>query len=68
MIEAPDNSAQNFYVKDLQVNGQEWTRNYLLQSDLQKGAKLHFKMADEPNLSRGIADDDKPYSLSNEKD
>ena len=68
VIEAPDNSAENFYVKDLQVNGQEWTRNYLLQSDLQKGAKLHFKMAAEPNLSRGVADEDKPYSFSNEKD
>ena len=64
VIDAPDNSAENFYVKELSVNGENWTRNYLLQKDLQKGAKLQFKMASEPNYKRGTADEDKPYSFS----
>ena len=68
VIEAPDNSASNYYVKELLVNGVEWPHNYLLQSDLQKGAKLHFKMAAEPNFKRGVADTDKPDSFSNEED
>ena len=68
MIEAPENSAENFYVEDLTLNGEKWTRNYLKQADLQKGAKLQFKMASQPNPDRGVEDDDKPYSFSNEKD
>ena len=50
------------------LNGKNWTRNYLKQADLQTGARLHFKMASEPNYQRGIADEDKPYSFTNEKD
>ena len=64
VIDAPDNSAQNFYVNDLTLNGESWTRNYLKQEDLQKGAKLYIKMSAEPNYTRGIADEDKPYSFS----
>ena len=55
-------------MKELTLNGKNWTRNYLKQADLQKGARLHFKMASEPNYQRGIADEDKPYSFTNEKD
>ncbi len=68
VVEAPENSAENFYVEDLTLNGEKWTRNYLKQADLQKGAKLQFKMASQPNVKRGVEDDDKPYSFSNEKD
>ena len=64
VIEAPDNSAENFYVDDLTVDGMSWPHNYLKQADLQKGAKLFFKMSDQPNLTRGTADEDKPYSFS----
>ena len=60
VIEASDNSAENFYVKELTLNGASWNHNYLLQKDLQKGAKLHFKMASEPNCKRGTANEDKP--------
>jgi putative alpha-1,2-mannosidase len=64
VIEAPDNSADNFYVNDLTLDGKPWSHNFLKQADLQKGAKLHFKMSAQPNYKRGVADEDKPYSFS----
>lgn len=66
VVSAPENSPENFYVKDLKVNGKNWTKNYILHEDLVKGAKLDFSMDSVPNKSRGTADADRPYSLSNE--
>ena len=66
IIDAPDNSAENFYVDAMKFNGRNYTRNYLEHSDLVKGAKIFCKMSSSPNLSRGTADADLPYSLSKE--
>ena len=65
-IDAPANSADNFYVKGLSLNGKAWNHNYINQADLRDGAKLRFVMDCKPNTKRGTAADDKPYSFSNE--
>ena len=63
-INAPNNSAENRYVKTLNYNGKSYTKNWVLHQDLEKGAELNFDMAPVPNKQRGITQDDVPYSES----
>ena len=65
-VDAPDNSAEAFYVQSLTVNGRNWPHNYLEYSDLTGGAKLRFGMGTEPATDRGTKQEDKPYSFSQE--
>jgi len=65
-INAPNNNANNRYIDRVDYEGKEYTKNYLNHSLLMKGAKIDIKMVARPNMKRGIADDDMPYSLSNE--
>lgn len=67
VINAPANSAENFYIKSLKFNGQNYTKNYLDHNDLMKGAVLDIEMDDQPNKQRGIQPADFPYSFSTEK-
>ncbi len=64
VVEAPANSPENRYIGMAKFNGKTYTSNYLLWSDLVKGAKINFTMQPEPNLKRSIAPEDKPYSLT----
>lgn len=66
-IDAGNNSAQNVYIQSLQVDGNEYTKNYLSHGDLLKGGTLKFEMGDKPNLQRGVRAEDYPYSFSKEK-
>ena len=66
VINAPENSASNFYIQDLKVNGQEYTKNYFSHDTLMNGATIDIQMGSEPNQSRGIGADDAPYSLTKE--
>lgn len=65
-INAAANSDQNRYIKEMKVNGQSYTKNWLSHSELMKGATLDFDMSETPNKKRGINKEDFPYSLSNE--
>lgn len=67
VIDAQNNSKENLYIESLRVNGQESTRNYLKHADLLRGGTIEFKMGSQPNLNRGINDDDVPYSFSKMK-
>ena len=67
VIEAPENSAENIYVKSLTLNGEDWPHNYIRRADLVKGATLQFKLSSQPATRRGTAPEDKPYSLSTSK-
>ncbi len=67
VINAPANSAENFYIKSLKFNDQNYTKNYLDHNDLMKGAVLDIEMDDQPNKQRGIQTTDFPYSFSTEK-
>lgn len=63
-INAANNSVKNKYVHDLKWNGKPYSKNYIQHSQLLKGAVLSFDMQAEPNLKRGTAKADLPYSLS----
>lgn len=65
-IDAANNSANNVYIESLQLNGSDYTKNYLKYGDLLKGGVLKFEMSDTPNFQRGTRPEDFPYSFSNE--
>ncbi|MEF2643467.1 MAG: glycoside hydrolase family 92 protein, partial [Paramuribaculum sp.] len=63
-IKAPDNSDANRYIESMTVNGVPYGKNYITIPTLTEGATLDFKMGSTPNLTRGTAADDAPYSFS----
>ena len=63
-IEAPANSADNYYVGGMKVNGKAWSHNFLRHEDLAGGARVVFDMTDKPATGRGTAAEDRPYSFS----
>lgn len=67
VIEAPENSAKNFYIDAAKLNGKNFTRNYITHGDIMSGGKLSVKMSDEPNTSRGTGAEDRPYSFSKDE-
>ncbi len=67
VINADNNSQKNRYIENMELNGKKYTKNYLTQDALMKGAQIHFQMSPLPNKQRGINKKDFPYSFSNEK-
>ena len=63
-VEANNNSSRNVYIQSATLNGKPYTHNWISHADLMNGGVLHFEMGDEPALNRGLAEDDKPFSLS----
>ncbi|REC80299.1 glycoside hydrolase family 92 protein [Chryseobacterium elymi] len=65
-IKAPENSAENLYVKSLNVNFRSYSKNWLSHKELMNGAVLEFQMDNKPNKERGSEEKDFPYSMSKE--
>lgn len=66
-INANNNSADTRYVKSLKLDGLPYNNNWLSHSKLQKGAVLDYEMDVKPNLSRGTAKENAPYSFSKDE-
>ena len=66
VLNAPDNTNENRYIRSLKMNGKEYNHNWLKHEELMDGAVLDFDMSHTPNTGRGINDEDFPYSLTNE--
>jgi len=64
IIDAPLNSKENVYIKSASLNGVNYTRNFLLHSDISNGGILKLEMDHTPATSRGVAAVDQPFSLS----
>jgi len=64
-IVAPEVSDTKRYVSSLKLNGVLYNKMYITHNDILKGGKLEYKMSASPNKRRGLAVDDKPYSLTN---
>ena len=64
IIEAPLNSAKNYYINAASLNGKNYTHNFISHSDIINGGTLKLQMSDKPNLQRGISKADEPYSLT----
>lgn len=67
IINARKNSNQNRYIEAMKFNGKNYSKSYLRYSELIKGAKIDIEMSSTINKSRGINDEDLPYSLSKEE-
>ncbi len=66
IIEAEGNSSDNVYIQNAELNGKEYSKNYIKHSILQAGGKLKLEMRINPNRKRGVNKEDYPYSLSDE--
>lgn len=65
-IDAPRNSDSNIYIHSMKLNGEYYQHNYLKHETLMNGANIIIEMNDTPNKLRGIAEENAPYSFSNE--
>jgi predicted alpha-1,2-mannosidase len=64
VITANNNSNENVYIQSATLNGKEHSKNWLRYSDIVNGGTLNFEMGNKPALNRGVAADDKPFSLT----
>jgi predicted alpha-1,2-mannosidase len=65
VIDAASNSNENVYIESAVLNGSPYTKNFLRHSDLTNGGTLKLTMSSKPNEQRGLAESDKPFSLTN---
>ena len=63
-IEAKGNSKENVYIQSALLNGKPYNHNWLTYDDIINGGTLVFSMGNKPGEQRGVANDDKPFSLS----
>ena len=64
VINAKGNSKSNVYIQSAELNNKSFTQNYITYQDLINGGTLDLEMSSTPNISRGINESDKPFSLS----
>lgn len=67
VLNAANNGVYNRYVKEVKLNGQSYGKNYFKHGELINGAVVDFDMDNQPSKTRGITENDLPYSLSREK-
>ncbi len=66
VIDAEGNSGSNIYIGRMLLNGKEYGHSYIAHKALLDGARIDMQMTPLPNMQRGTADEDTPYSFSNE--
>lgn len=64
IVNASDNSSENFYVRSMKVNGKSADRTFLTFDELSAGAVIDFSMSSEPDKSRCTSSESRPYSFS----
>ncbi|MFA6275576.1 MAG: GH92 family glycosyl hydrolase [Pedobacter sp.] len=64
VIDAPTNDATHVYIKSATLNGKPYSHNFITHSDLINGGILKLEMDTKPALTRGLAPDDAPFSLT----
>jgi len=66
-VEAVNNSKENVYIQSATLNGKPYSKNFIKHADIMNGGMLRFEMGSQPQTSRGLAVDDKPFSLTKAK-
>jgi len=64
VINAPNNSSKNVYIEAAELNRTNFTRSFIKHNEIVSGGVLNFNMNNQPNLKRGIQENDLPYSVS----
>lgn len=52
------------YVREMRVNGERWTKNYVTVDDIMQGGVWEFRMSSTPDRRRGTQPEARPYSLT----
>lgn len=52
------------YVREMRVNGERWTKNYVTVDDIMQGGVWKFRMSSTPDRRRGTKPEARPYSLT----
>ena len=64
IINAKNNNAANVYIQSAALNDQPYSHNWLTYDDIMRGGTLDFVMGNQPNVTRGTAKTDAPFSLT----
>lgn len=64
---ARQNSTENVYIRSASLNGKAYSKNWFNHDSIMQGGELILEMSDQPNMQRGIQEEDRPYSLSNDE-
>jgi predicted alpha-1,2-mannosidase len=66
-IIANNNSKNNVYIQNSELNGTLYNKTFLKFDDLQQGGVLQFNMSNSPNSNWATAPESVPFSLSTSK-
>jgi predicted alpha-1,2-mannosidase len=66
IIQAENNSNKNVYIDHVQLNGNDYNKNFIQHSAIQNGGKMNFSMSGTPNKNRGTRNESFPYSMTSE--
>lgn len=61
-VQVRNNSKKNIYIQQITLNGQRYTKSYLLHEDIMKGGKLVIDMGPSPSTTWGVKPADRPFS------
>ncbi|MDP4148688.1 MAG: GH92 family glycosyl hydrolase [Bacteroidota bacterium] len=61
-VQAVNNSPQNIYIQSAELNGQPYTKSYILHRDILAGGLLKLVMDSHPNREFGASPADRPRS------
>lgn len=62
-----NNPQKNIYITKVELNGKQIDTNFITYDSLMKGGELRFTLSDQPDKSRGTAEESAPYSYTREK-
>lgn len=61
-IKVNNNSAINKYIQKITLNGNVYTKSYILHTDIMNGGELIVDMGNKPSKTFGVKQADRPYS------
>lgn len=63
-IDAPKNNTSHRYIESMTMDGESYTKTWLSHSRLMSGARIGFKMGEQPKVKINLKPEDLPYSFS----
>jgi predicted alpha-1,2-mannosidase len=60
VVEAINNSPENAYVQNIELNGEKYMKSYILHKDIASGGLLKITMGNKPNFDFGKKKEDRP--------
>ncbi len=64
VVEAPDNSPENIYIRKVYLNGKPYDKSYITWQDMVNGGTLTFIMDKRPDKKFGSAPQSRPITLN----